>query len=98
MLVEFHLTRGYSSELDLFIAQTVLQYLCLKKSIAASTAFLVSINCSEIAHGALKLSGLHERAPKTWDWSTLLQSSPKLHLVPSSFNPGKPYQSPYFVL
>ena len=42
MLVEFHLTRGYSSELDLFIAQTVLQYLCLKKSIAASTAFLVS--------------------------------------------------------
>merc|ERR1719458_2400824 len=34
MLVEFHLTRGYSSELDLFIAQTVLQYLCLKKSIA----------------------------------------------------------------
>jgi len=40
MLVEFHLTRGYSSELDLFIAQTVLQYLCLKKSIAASTAFL----------------------------------------------------------
>ena len=43
MLVEFHLTRGYSSELDLFIAQTVLQYLCLKKSIAASTAFLVSI-------------------------------------------------------
>ena len=43
MLVEFHLTRGYSSELDLFIAQTVLQYLCLKKNIAASTAFLVSI-------------------------------------------------------
>jgi len=40
MLVEFHLTRGYGSELDLFIAQTVLQYLCLKKSIAASTAFL----------------------------------------------------------
>ena len=33
MLVEFHLTRGYSSELDLFIAQTVLQYLCLKKSV-----------------------------------------------------------------
>ena len=46
MLVEFHLTRGYSSELDLFIAQTVLQYLCLKKSIAASTAFLVSIGCA----------------------------------------------------
>merc|ERR1719381_171104 len=31
---------GCCSELDLFIAQTVLQYLCLKKSIAASTAFL----------------------------------------------------------
>lgn len=40
MLVEYHLSRGYPSELDLFIAQTVLQYLCLKKSIAASTAFL----------------------------------------------------------
>lgn len=40
MLVEFHLSRGYGSELDLFIAQTVLQYLCLKKSLAASTAFM----------------------------------------------------------
>jgi len=40
MLVEFHLNRGFGSELDLFIAQTVLQYLCLKKSLAASTAFL----------------------------------------------------------
>jgi len=40
MLVEFHLALGYGSELDLFIAQTVLQYLCLKKSLAASTAFL----------------------------------------------------------
>ena len=49
MLVEFHLTRGYCSELDLFIAQTVLQYLCLKKSIAASTAFLVSIFCINYA-------------------------------------------------
>lgn len=39
MLVEFHLARGFSSEVDLFIAQTVLQYLCLKKSLAAAAAF-----------------------------------------------------------
>jgi len=40
MLVEFHLSRGFSSEVDMFIAQTVLQYLCLKKSLAAATAFV----------------------------------------------------------
>eukprot|EP00092_Neocalanus_flemingeri_P007572 GFUD01008172.1.p1 GENE.GFUD01008172.1~~GFUD01008172.1.p1 ORF type:complete len:337 (-),score=90.00 GFUD01008172.1:184-1194(-) len=41
MLVEFHQARGFNSELDLFIAQTVLQYLCLKKSLAAATALRV---------------------------------------------------------
>jgi len=39
MLIEFHLGKGFSSELDLFIAQTVLQYLCLKKSLPAAAAF-----------------------------------------------------------
>ena len=39
MLVEFHQAKGFNSEMDLFIAQTVLQYLCLKKSLAAATAF-----------------------------------------------------------
>ena len=39
MLVEFHLGRGYNSELDLFIAQTVLQYLCLKKLLEAANVF-----------------------------------------------------------
>jgi len=39
MLVEFHLARGYNSEIDLFIAQTVLQYLCLKKCLPAAAAF-----------------------------------------------------------
>jgi len=39
MLVEFHLSRGFNSEVDMFIAQTVFQYLCLKKSLAAATAF-----------------------------------------------------------
>ena len=39
MLVEFHLCRGFNTELDLFITQTVLQYLCLKKVLEAATAF-----------------------------------------------------------
>nr|AII97721.1 BLTX334 [Nephila pilipes] len=39
MLIEYHSTKGYPSEVDLFIAQTVLQYLCLKNKSTASTAF-----------------------------------------------------------
>ncbi|XP_076041532.1 Golgi to ER traffic protein 4 homolog [Oratosquilla oratoria] len=39
MLVELHLLRGYSSEVDLFLAQAVLQYLCLQKKVAASDVF-----------------------------------------------------------
>ena len=39
MLVEFHQRRGFNSELDLFIAQTVLQYLCLKKLLEAANVF-----------------------------------------------------------
>ncbi|KFM65552.1 Golgi to ER traffic protein 4-like protein, partial [Stegodyphus mimosarum] len=39
MLIEYHITKGYPSEVDLFIAQTVLQYLCLKNKSTASTAF-----------------------------------------------------------
>ena len=39
MLIEFHQRRGFNSELDLFIAQTVLQYLCLKKLIEAANVF-----------------------------------------------------------
>eukprot|EP00088_Acartia_fossae_P053763 TRINITY_DN6135_c0_g1_i1.p1 TRINITY_DN6135_c0_g1~~TRINITY_DN6135_c0_g1_i1.p1 ORF type:complete len:348 (-),score=55.01 TRINITY_DN6135_c0_g1_i1:297-1319(-) len=40
MLVEFHTAKGFNSEVDLFIAQTVLQYLCLKKHLVAAVAFL----------------------------------------------------------
>merc|ERR1719384_1582655 len=39
MLVEFHLGRGFNTEYDLFIAQTVLQYLCLKKLLEAANVF-----------------------------------------------------------
>lgn len=39
MLIEYHITKGYPNEVDLFIAQTVLQYLCLKNKTTASTAF-----------------------------------------------------------
>ncbi len=34
--VEFHTRKGFSSEVDIFITQTVLQYLCLKKHIVAA--------------------------------------------------------------
>uniref|UniRef100_A0A0P4WP96 Golgi to ER traffic protein 4 homolog n=1 Tax=Scylla olivacea TaxID=85551 RepID=A0A0P4WP96_SCYOL len=39
MLVELHLLRGYPSEIDLFLTQAVLQYLCLQKKVAASEVF-----------------------------------------------------------
>ncbi|KAK7018807.1 Golgi to ER traffic protein 4 [Halocaridina rubra] len=39
MLVELHLLRGYPSEVDLFLTQAVLQYLCLQKKVEASEVF-----------------------------------------------------------
>nr|XP_037287414.1 Golgi to ER traffic protein 4 homolog A-like isoform X2 [Rhipicephalus microplus] len=40
MLIEFQMTKGYSCEIDLFIAQTVFQYLCLRNPSTASVVFL----------------------------------------------------------
>ena len=37
--VTIHLGRGYNTELDLLLAQTVHQYLCLKKLIEAANVF-----------------------------------------------------------
>lgn len=39
MLAEYHSKKGLASEVDLFIARLVLQYLCMKKHIPAATAF-----------------------------------------------------------
>ncbi|XP_013412251.1 Golgi to ER traffic protein 4 homolog [Lingula anatina] len=39
MLVEYHITHGYPSEVDMFIAQAVLQYLCLKNKATATVTF-----------------------------------------------------------
>lgn len=39
MLIELHLTKGYTLEIDLFITQVVLQYLCLEKLSIAHDAF-----------------------------------------------------------
>lgn len=39
MLVELHEQRGYSNEIDLFITQAVLQYLCLHNKATAQEAF-----------------------------------------------------------
>ncbi|XP_071443576.1 Golgi to ER traffic protein 4 homolog isoform X2 [Hetaerina americana] len=39
MLVELHTQQGYASEIDLFIAQAVLQYLCLRNKSTANEAF-----------------------------------------------------------
>ncbi|XP_071509251.1 Golgi to ER traffic protein 4 homolog B-like [Diadema antillarum] len=41
MLVEYHLNKGYSSEVDMFIAQAVLQYLCLRNKTTASLTLRV---------------------------------------------------------
>ena len=37
----------------------------------------------------ISLAGLYNRAPKNWEWSTILQSFAQFHLVSPSFNPGK---------
>ncbi|XP_078047173.1 Golgi to ER traffic protein 4 homolog [Augochlora pura] len=39
MLVEYHVHRGYTNEVDLFIAQAVLQYLCLRNTATAQEVF-----------------------------------------------------------
>ncbi|XP_070187925.1 Golgi to ER traffic protein 4 homolog isoform X2 [Littorina saxatilis] len=39
MLLAYHTARGYPSEVDLFITQAVLQYLCLKNKTTASSCF-----------------------------------------------------------
>lgn len=43
-LLNFHLSKGYKSERDLFIIQAVLQYLCLEKFASASMTFYVYVN------------------------------------------------------
>lgn len=39
MLIEVHRERGYANEIDLFIAQVVLQYLCLHNKVTANETF-----------------------------------------------------------
>lgn len=39
MLIEFHITYGYPSEVDLFITQAVLQFLCLRNRLTAEACF-----------------------------------------------------------
>ncbi|XP_064644612.1 Golgi to ER traffic protein 4 homolog [Lineus longissimus] len=39
MLIEYHNTKGYPSEVDLFVAQAVLQYLCRKNKQSANVVF-----------------------------------------------------------
>ncbi|KAK3579538.1 hypothetical protein CHS0354_028370 [Potamilus streckersoni] len=40
MLIEYHTSQGFTSEVDLFIAQAVLQYLCLQNKDTAHVVFL----------------------------------------------------------
>ncbi|EFB16467.1 hypothetical protein PANDA_013407, partial [Ailuropoda melanoleuca] len=39
MLVEYSTSRGFRSEVDMFVAQAVLQFLCLKNKSSASVVF-----------------------------------------------------------
>jgi len=52
MLIEFHTSKGFASEVDVFIAGTVLQYLTFKKHIVAALALKVyTENHPAIARG-----------------------------------------------
>ncbi|XP_034249152.1 Golgi to ER traffic protein 4 homolog [Thrips palmi] len=50
MLVEIHTRQGYPSEVDLFITQVVLQYLCLHNKTTAADAF----RCYTLKHPDIK--------------------------------------------
>uniref|UniRef100_T1JH00 RRM domain-containing protein n=1 Tax=Strigamia maritima TaxID=126957 RepID=T1JH00_STRMM len=39
MLIDYHTSKGYSNEVDLFIAQAVFQYLCLRNKTTATLVF-----------------------------------------------------------
>lgn len=39
MLIEYHIVRGFPSEVDLFIAQAVFQFLCLQNKLTAEVCF-----------------------------------------------------------
>lgn len=39
MLIELHVTKGFKSEIDLFIAQAILQLLCLRNIQMATETF-----------------------------------------------------------
>ncbi|ERL84427.1 hypothetical protein D910_01859 [Dendroctonus ponderosae] len=39
LLIEFQMTKGFKCEIDLFVAQAVLQFLCLRNQITASQTF-----------------------------------------------------------
>ncbi|XP_066151647.1 Golgi to ER traffic protein 4 homolog [Euwallacea fornicatus] len=41
LLIEFQMAKGFKSEVDLFIAQAVLQFLCLRNLITASQTFTI---------------------------------------------------------
>ena len=44
MLIEFHINYGFPSEYDLFLTQSVLQYLCLRNIKAANQLFISYTN------------------------------------------------------
>lgn len=53
LLIEYQKNQGYNCEVDLFIAQTVLQYLCLRNQKTASITFT---NYTE-QHPSIKKTG-----------------------------------------
>jgi len=68
MLVEFHCARGFNSELELFVAQTVLQYLSLKKHIVAAQAF----NTYTTVHPKIKTGPPYPHPLLNFIWFLLL--------------------------
>ncbi|XP_065162548.1 Golgi to ER traffic protein 4 homolog [Atheta coriaria] len=53
LLIEFQMTQGYGSEVDLFIAQTVFQFLCMRNERTANLTFA----SYTAAHPGIKRSG-----------------------------------------
>ena len=64
MLVEYSTSRGFPSEVDLFITQAVLQYLCLSNMSTATIAFKIyTANHPAIKVGIFNILQLNSSCP-----------------------------------
>lgn len=87
MLIEFHLKKGYHSECDMFIANAVLQYLCLKNKQSAQEVF----NIYTTNHPSVEQGPPYVRPLLNFCWLLLLAlETPKISIFTILLEKYKP--------